>query len=152
MVSRGGVTFSVPARQLPVQSRRPSRRILPGGTPVDYTRLYTSTQGQRHSNGSPSDGESLQLSRTIIRADFSHCPRQSADHATRSLSAVHGDRIGRSTSLRTAGLGRLRATRSSRSQTRSPRSPRVTLTAPTPQSSRSGSDRISCQSDCPSMG
>ena len=88
-------------------------------------------------------------SRTIICSEFSHFPRQSADHATRPLSAVRGDRLGRFTSLRLAGLDHSKTQQSIRSHTRSPMSPRVALTVSTSQSSQPGSDRVSHRSDSP---
>ena len=60
-------------------------------------------------------GNVYTLSRTTICSERSHCPLQSADQATRPLSEVRGDRIGRFASLRLAGLDHSRTHPSSRS-------------------------------------
>ena len=94
-----------------------------------YSSLHLDTRPEAFEPFHQQMGNVYTLSRSIILSDSPHCPRQSADQATRPLSVVHGDRLGRFSLLRRSNLDQSRSP--SRSQTRSPRSPRVTLTAST---------------------
>ena len=89
------------------------------------------------------------LSRAIVQSDLTHCPRRSAERATRTSSAARGGRLGRFTSLRLSGRERSQSSQSNRPNARSPMPPRVMLTASTAQSTRSGSEMLSRRSDSP---
>ena len=116
-------------------------------------RLYSSLRlDARRAAFEPSHhqmGNVFTLSRTVIRSEFPHCPRQPADHATRPSSVVHVGRLGRFTSLRQAGRDPAPSSKSARPHSRSPRSPKVALTLSTSQSSLSGSDRLIRRTDSP---
>ena len=94
-------------------------------------------------------GNVFTLSRAIVQSDLTHCPRRSAERATRTSSAARGGRLGRFTSLRLSGRERSQSSQSNRPNARSPMPPRVMLTASTAQSTRSGSEMLSRRSDSP---
>ena len=80
---------------------------------VEFTRWYSSCfyssihhDARREAFGPfhQQMGNVYTLSRPIVCTNMTHCPRQSADQATRPLAVIRGSRLGRFAPLRLAGI------------------------------------------------